>query len=102
MPGSWGKNRNGPKQDIHPEVAMDPGPRVLIHLPEPCIFGQKISLGDIHNLPTFWVLALCGNFYNFCFDVQTCRHLGGGGGVCVCFVKSVRKRRFGNVWVGGG
>ena len=38
-----------------------------------------ISLGDIHNMPTFWVLALFGNFYNFCFDVQTCRHLGGGG-----------------------
>ena len=39
----------------------------------------SISLGDIHNLPTLWVLALFGNFYNFCSDVQTCRHLGGGG-----------------------
>ena len=36
-----------------------------------------ISLGDIQNMPTFWVLALFGNFYNFCFHVQTCRHLGG-------------------------
>ena len=26
----------------------------------------------------------------------------GGGGVCVCFSKSVRKRRFRNVWVGEG
>ena len=39
---------------------------------------HSISLGDIQNLPTLWVLALFGNFYNFCFDVQTCRHLGGG------------------------
>ena len=44
-----------------------------------------ISLGDIHNLPTFWVLALFGTFYNFCFRVQTCRHLGGGGGMCILF-----------------
>ena len=61
-----------------------------------------ISLGDIHNLPTFWVLALFGTFYNFCFRVQTCCHLGGGGGVCVYFLKSARKRRFRNVWVWGG
>ena len=39
----------------------------------------SISLGDIHNMPTFWVLELFGDFYNFCFHVQTCRHLGGGG-----------------------
>ena len=44
---------------------------------------SPISLGDIHNLPTFWVLALFGNFYNFCLDVQTCRHLGGG--MCILF-----------------
>ena len=42
-----------------------------------------ISLGDIQNLPTFWVLALFGTFYNFCFCVQTCRHLGGG--MCILF-----------------
>ena len=58
------------------------------------------SLGDIHNMPTFWVLALFGNFYNFCFHVQTCRHLGGGG-VCVYFLKSARKGHFRNAWVGG-
>ena len=48
-------------------------------------------------MPTFWVLALFGNFYNFCFHVQTCRHLS-----CVYFLKSARKRHFRNVWVGGG
>ena len=42
-----------------------------------------ISLGDIHNMPTFWVLALFG-IYSFCFHVQTCRHLGGGG-MCILF-----------------
>ena len=42
------------------------------------LYVTHISLGDIHNLPTFWVLALLGTFYNFCFRVQTCRHLGGG------------------------
>ena len=31
-------------------------------------------------MPTLWVLALFGIFYRFCFHVQTCRHLGGGGG----------------------
>ena len=31
---------------------------------------HHICLGDIQNMPTFWVLALFGNFYNFCFDVQ--------------------------------
>ena len=43
------------------------------------------SVGDIHHMPTFWVLALFGNFYKFCFHVQTCRHLGGGGGMCIRF-----------------
>ena len=44
-----------------------------------------ISLGDIHNMPTLWVLALFGIFYKFCFHVQTCRHLGGGGGYVYTF-----------------
>ena len=47
------------------------------------IFAGGISLGDIQNLPTFWVLALFGTFYNFRFCVQTCRHLGGG--MCILF-----------------
>ena len=50
-------------------------------------------------MPTFWVLALFGNFYNFCFHVQTCRYLGGGG---VYFLKSATKGHFRNVWVGEG
>ena len=58
-----------------------------------------LSLGDIQNMPTFWVLALFGNVDNFCFHVQICRHPGGG--VCVYFLKSARKRHFRNVWVGG-
>ena len=62
---------------------------------------HQISLGDTQNMPTLWVLALFGIFYKFCFHVQTCRHLGGGGGVCVYFLKSARKRHFRNVWVGG-
>ena len=53
------------------------------YTPKPLIRGgggggsvtNDISLGDIQNLPTFWVLALFGTFYNFCFCVQTCRHL---------------------------
>ena len=50
------------------------GQNSFFHQPPPL----HISLGDIHNLPTLWVLALFGNFYNFCSDVQTCCHLGGG------------------------
>ena len=49
----------------------------------PCASFNGISLGDIQNLPTFWVFALFGTFYNFCFRVQTCRHLGGG--MCILF-----------------
>ena len=45
----------------------------------------SISLGGIQNLPTLWVLALFGSFCNFCFRVQTCRHLGGGGGYVYAF-----------------
>ena len=52
------------------------GPRIYIYIQ--IYMYIRISLGDIHNLPTFWVLALFGTFYNFCFCVQTCRHLGGG------------------------
>ena len=37
-----------------------------------------ISLGDIHNVQTLWVLALFRIFYKFCFNGQTCHHIGGG------------------------
>ena len=43
---------------------------------------------------TFWDF-----FYKFCVDVQTCHHKGG---VCVYFLKSVKKGHFRNVWVVGG
>ena len=53
-------------------------------------------------MPTFWVLALFGIFYNFCFHVQTCRHLGGGGGMCILFeICKKTPFQFG-VWVWGG
>ena len=52
-------------------------------------------------MPTFWVLALFGNFSNFCFHVQTCRDLGGGG-VCVCFLKSARNAISEMYGFGGG
>ena len=48
-----------------------------------CNTHAHISLGDIQNLPTLWVLALFGSFCNFRFHVQTCRHLGGG--MCILF-----------------
>ena len=35
-----------------------------------------MSLGDIQNMRTLWVLALFGIFYKVCFHVQTCHHLG--------------------------
>ena len=62
---------------------------------------HTISLGDIRYAPTWWVLALFLGFVNFWSNAPKCR-LWGGGGVCVYFLKSVRKGRFRNVWVGGG
>ena len=40
-----------------------------------------ISLGDIHNVPTLWILALFEIFSKFCFHAQTCHRMGGG--MCV-------------------
>ena len=59
-----------------------------------------ISLGDIRSAPTRWVLALFLVFMNFWSNVPKFRPVGGG--LCVYFLKSVRKGRFRNVWVGGG
>ena len=56
---------------------------------------------------TFRTCQLCG-FWHFSAISTTfasmCKHVvtWGGGGVRVYFLKSVRKRRFRNVWVGGG
>ena len=58
-----------------------------------------ISLRDIRSLPTRSVFTFFQTFLNFWSNAPKCRHLGG---VCACFSKSVRKRRFRNVWVGGG
>ena len=40
-----------------------------------------ISLSLVQNVPTLCVLPVLGIFYKFCTDVQTCNHVGGGGGV---------------------
>ena len=67
------------------------------------LWASCISLGDIHNMPTLWVLALFGNFYNFCFHVQTCCHPvgGGGGGVMGILFEICKKTPF-QKCMGGG
>ena len=73
-----------PKTSAQPHPFLPPEPGLhslrLVHS-QRRQSGICISLGDIHNMPTFWGLALFGIFYNFCFHVQTCRHRGG-----VCLV----------------
>ena len=105
-------NRDPPKPSSHVAAAKMvpsyirsqfntvPSPAVPWPGQEAYIYRARISLRDIQNMPTLWVLALFGIFYKFCFHVQTCRHLWGGG-VCVYFLKSARKSHFRNVWVGG-
>ena len=95
----WAADRYDVRWWPHAEQAMPHSLQGLVDSAHHIRYWWRISLGDIQNLPTFWVLALFGTFYNFSFRVQTCRHLGG---VCVCFLKSARKRRFTNVWVSGG
>ena len=51
--------------------------------------------------PTRWGLALFAGFPNFWSVAPNFRSVVVGG-VCVYFLKSVRKCRFRNVWVGGG
>ena len=92
--------RSVPSHDLHPMVSVQVTNRIGILFTcayeshailitclrnRVALVRSAISLGDIHNLPTLWVLALFGNFYNFCSDVQTCPHLGGGGGMCILF-----------------
>ena len=47
-----------------------------------------------------------GGFWDFCWGLLTfgpmCQHFVPLGGVCVYFLKSVRKGRFRSVWVGAG
>ena len=63
--------------------------------------GQfRISLGDIRRAPTRWLLALFLVVMNFWSNAPKFSPVGRG--VCVYVLKSVRKGRFRNVWVGGG
>ena len=57
----------------------------------------RTSLGDIQNMPTQSKFAI---FQGFLHCWSNAPNLGGGG--YVCFLKSVRKGRFRNVWVWGG
>ena len=58
-----------------------------------------ISLRDIPCAPSRWVLAFSPGFLNFSSDAPKYRTLAGA---CVCFLKSVRKGHFRNLWVRGG
>ena len=59
-----------------------------------------ISLGIIQSVPTRWVF---GTFPRFSELLVQCAKISSRwGGVCVYFLKSVRKGRFRNVWVAGG
>ena len=59
-----------------------------------------ISLGDIRFMPTRSEFAIFRAVFKFWSNAPKFRSIGGG--VCVCFLKSVRKGCFRNVWVGGG
>ena len=52
------------------------------------------------GLPTLCVLALFEMFCNFCFDVQTCHHIGGWG-MCI-FFEICEKKPFQKCMAGGG
>ena len=63
----------------------------------------QISLGDIWSMPRRSRFTIFRVFLNFWSKAPKFRSVGGEG-VCVCFLKSVRKGRFRNIWVrwGGG
>ena len=65
-----------------------------------CRVMPYISLGHPFGANTE---QIC-NFSGFSHVLVQCTKISfrRGGGVCVCFLKSVRKGRFRNVWVGGG
>ena len=54
--------------------------------------------GAVQNVPTRWVLALFPGFLDFRSNAPK---FHSSGGVCVSFLKSVRKGRFRNVGLGG-
>ena len=59
---------------------------------------QPISLGHLFPANTEQI-HIFQTFLNFWSNAPQCRHLGGGGGMCMLF-KICEKRRFRNVWVG--
>ena len=60
-----------------------------------CTASCGISLRDMHNLPTGSKFALVQGFFNFLSEAPKFRSIGGG--VCVYFLKSVRKGHFRHV-----
>ena len=64
----------------------------------PIAVTSNISQGH-SEAATFVRFGTFGDFFfKFCFNVQTCYHIGR---VCVHFLKSVTKGHFRYVWVGG-
>ena len=61
----------------------------------PYLSGTSIICQHGANSQFFRVFSTFGPMHQ---NVVT----SGGGGVCVCFLKSVREGHFRNVWVGGG
>ena len=61
--------------------------------------GSPISLGDIHNMPTRSKFVYFQGFLRFSSRAPKFHSVGG---VCVYFLKSVRKGHFRNAWVRGG
>ena len=45
----------------------------------------SLSLGDIQFMPTWSVFTFFQTFLNFWSNAPKCRHLGGGGGMCMLF-----------------
>ena len=60
-----------------------------------------IYLGDIRFMPMRSRITFFQGFLNFLSNAPKFRSVGGGGGVCIYFLKSVRKGRFRNVGLGG-
>ena len=82
MPSTYANHRNN-------LLAYDL--RSVLPLPNSALLQLlRISLGDIWYTPTRWVLALFLGFVYFWSNAQKFHFFGEG--VCVDFLKSVRKR----------
>ena len=66
-----------------------------------CDSGVVVALPVISNDKCDQHVLGC-TLAHVCSKVQCTKISFRRGGVCVCFLKSVRKARFRNVWVGGG